>query len=61
MEPYPFPVRSIEITRDESECLVDLLEYPDPKVVGTWGVDLAARIRETFGMIPKPPDDPPKP
>jgi hypothetical protein len=43
--------RSVELTRDEAERLVDLLEDCDLKVVGTWRHAIAEDIREAFGMI----------
>jgi len=44
-------MRALELTRNEAEWLVDLLEDCDPKAVGSWRHDLAAEIRTLFGMV----------
>lgn len=43
-------MRNVSMSRDDAENLVDLLELCDPVKVGTWRHDLAANIREVFGM-----------
>lgn len=45
--------RNLQLTRTEAEWLVDLLEACDPLQEGTWRHDLAAEIRELFGMVPQ--------
>ncbi len=45
-------MRDISLTRTQGEALVDLLEDCDPLVVGTWRHDIAADIRQAFGMVP---------
>lgn len=40
-------MRKLELTRDEAEYLVDLLEVRDIP----FALDLAAEIRELFGMV----------
>lgn len=43
-------MKNVPMSRDDAENLVDLLEDCDPSKVGTWRHDLAANIREAFGM-----------
>lgn len=43
-------MRTIELSRDEAEWLVDLLEDCDPFREGAWRALLAAQIRDAFGM-----------
>lgn len=50
--------RQIWLIRDEAELLVDMLEdnYKTAKYYNAgMGADLAAEIREFFGMIEQPP------
>lgn len=42
--------RTLELTRDEAENLVDLLELGDPKTEG-WRFSVASDVREIFGMV----------
>lgn len=42
--------KNLKLARTEAEWLVDLLEDCDPKKEGTWRHDLAAEIRDLFGM-----------
>lgn len=42
--------RNLALSRNEAERLVELLEDCDPKVAGTWRHDMAAEVRELFGM-----------
>lgn len=43
-------MRFIALSRSQAEWLVDLLENCDPKEAGTWRHEMAAEIREAFGM-----------
>jgi hypothetical protein len=43
-------MRTISLSRDEAEWLVDLLEECDPKLVGSWRFALAEEIRFAYGM-----------
>lgn len=43
--------RGIILSRNEAEDLVILLEDCDPKQIGTWRHDIAAQIRQNFGMV----------
>jgi hypothetical protein len=50
-------MKDLSLTRDEGERLVDLLEDCDP-AKEIWRHDLAAEIRQTFGMrLQRTPDD----
>lgn len=44
--------RNLTLGRTEAKWLVELLEDCDPKVAGTWRHDMAAEVRELFGMAP---------
>jgi hypothetical protein len=43
--------RPVNITRDEAEDLVELLEDYDHEVCGTYRMDISEKIREVFGMM----------
>lgn len=52
--------RDILISRDEAEQLVDMLEEGftvDPVAIDSWKLELAAQIRERFGMSTKEQSD----
>lgn len=44
-------MKNVPMSRDDAENLVNLLEACDPAKVGSWRHDLAANIREVFGMV----------
>jgi hypothetical protein len=43
--------RPVNITRDEAEDLVELLEDYDHEVCGTYRMDISEKIRAVFGMM----------
>lgn len=45
-------MRTLELTRDEAELLVDLIEHQHPQEVDLRLAGVAAELRELFGMIP---------
>ncbi len=47
-------MRQLALTRNEAEWLVDLLEDCNPVETGTWRIDMAAEVRELFGMAKGP-------
>lgn len=51
MEKRESEFKSLRLTRDEADWLVDLLEACDITTTGTWRHSIASELRETFGMV----------